>query len=106
MFLTDEFAPQLLAPGKSWTSSNLSTLIKEQTNTLQCALKFDQAQHIIYFVRSTIPQETENVTTQNHDTHLFEACGPSLAGTTISFFSIISYCFFCSIGHAILQLCF
>ena len=93
-FSTDEFASQLLTPGKSGASNNLSTLIKEQTNTLQCALKFDQAQHVIYFVRSSIPQETENVvmavTPRNHDSidsQLFEACGPSIAGITINCFS-------------------
>ena len=51
----DEYAPQLL---RNTASANMATLLKEQRDTLQCALRFDQAQHVAYFVRSTREQET------------------------------------------------
>ena len=54
----DEYAPQLM---RNTASSNMSTLITEQRETLQCALQYDQAEHVVYFVRSTMEPETEAV---------------------------------------------
>ena len=87
IFYTDEFALRMFAPDKNDSIGNLSTLSKEQTKTLECALKFDQAQHVIYFVRSDKLQETENIVsavapqnTDSNESKLFEACGPALTG--------------------------
>lgn len=67
---------------KNKKPSNLSTLEREQFDTLFCALKFKQAQHVAYFTRSILERENNELIRKALKEHedYFEQNDPTWSG--------------------------